>query len=94
MIAKTVKKISSTSIAVSVVAISAAVAFATLPEIAVAQSGTSQLAPCHSVNACKGQSQCKTAMNACKGQNSCKGQGILMTTADECLKLGGKYEGK
>jgi hypothetical protein len=39
---------------------------------------------CTGVNACKGQSACKSANNACKGQNSCKGKGFLEMTAKEC----------
>lgn len=39
---------------------------------------------CTGVNACKGQSACKSANNACKGQNSCKGQGFLEMTKEEC----------
>ena len=39
---------------------------------------------CTGVNACKGQSACKSANNACKGQNSCKGKGFLEMTKDEC----------
>ncbi len=39
---------------------------------------------CTGVNACKGQSACKSANNACKGQNSCKGKGFLEMTQDEC----------
>lgn len=39
---------------------------------------------CTGVNACKGQSACKSASNACKGQNSCKGKGFLEMTAKEC----------
>ena len=46
--------------------------------------------PCYSVNACKGQSECKSAPGACKGLNACKGQGIVFLTADECTKRGGK----
>jgi hypothetical protein len=46
---------------------------------------------CSGINACKGQSACKTSTNACKGQNSCKGQGIMMTKTDkECTDQGGK----
>jgi hypothetical protein len=44
---------------------------------------------CSGINACKGQSACKTARNACKGQNSCEGQGWL-PTAEECTAKGGK----
>lgn len=39
---------------------------------------------CMGVNACKGQSACKTAHNACKGQNSCKGHGFKEMTKEEC----------
>ena len=34
---------------------------------------------CNGVNACKGQSACKSAQHACKGMNSCKGQGFTET---------------
>ncbi len=45
---------------------------------------------CSGINACKGQSECKTATNACKGQNSCKGRGFLSTSsAEECSEKGG-----
>jgi hypothetical protein len=39
---------------------------------------------CTGVNACKGQSACKSANNACKGQNSCKSNGFLEMAAKEC----------
>ena len=39
---------------------------------------------CTGVNACKGQSACKSANNACKGQNSCKGKGFLEMSRKEC----------
>ena len=45
---------------------------------------------CAGVNACKGQSGCKTASNACAGQNGCKGQGYVEVTAEECQAKGGK----
>ncbi|HLF98340.1 MAG TPA: hypothetical protein VI457_14460 [Methylococcaceae bacterium] len=46
---------------------------------------------CGGLNACKGQSACKTAANACKGQNSCKGQGWVPTaSAEECKAKGGE----
>lgn len=45
---------------------------------------------CSGINACKGQSMCKTAKSACKGHNACKGQGWVHTTAQECAKKGGK----
>ncbi|MGE3829438.1 MAG: hypothetical protein AB7F76_00450 [Parvibaculaceae bacterium] len=48
---------------------------------------------CMGVNACKGQSACKTANSACKGQNACKGQGFLEKTKAECDAAGGTVEG-
>jgi hypothetical protein len=36
------------------------------------------------VNACKGQSACKTATSSCQGHNACKGQGYLMLSKSEC----------
>ena len=47
---------------------------------------------CMGVNACKGQSACKTAKNACGGQNACKGQGWLEMTQEECTAKGGTFE--
>jgi len=44
------------------------------------------------VNACKGQSACKTANNGCKGQNSCKGQGFLELTKKECTAAKAKAQ--
>lgn len=48
---------------------------------------------CMGVNACKGQSACKTANSSCKGQNACKGQGFMEMTKAECDAAGGKVEG-
>ena len=39
---------------------------------------------CEGVNACKGQSACKTAKSECKGMNACKGQGFVELTQKEC----------
>lgn len=47
---------------------------------------------CEGVNACKGQSACKTANNGCKGQNSCKGQGFLELTQKECTAAKAKAQ--
>ncbi|MEZ5502360.1 MAG: hypothetical protein R3E50_06765 [Halioglobus sp.] len=45
---------------------------------------------CMGINACKGESKCKTADSACAGQNSCKGHGWLVTSsAEECTQKGG-----
>ena len=49
--------------------------------------------PCAGLNACKGQSACKTASSACKGLNACKGQGFVMKTKAACRYLGGKIIG-
>jgi hypothetical protein len=46
---------------------------------------------CAGVNACKGQSACKSANNACKGQNACKGKGFVnASTTIECTVLKSK----
>ena len=44
---------------------------------------------CNGVNACKGQSDCKSASNDCKGMNSCKGQGFKDLSTQACTKQGG-----
>ncbi|MCF4164149.1 hypothetical protein L2U69_00635 [Zavarzinia compransoris] len=45
---------------------------------------------CMGVNACKGQSACKTASSACKGLNECKGQGFIVTPDEAaCTTAGG-----
>ena len=47
--------------------------------------------PCTGVNACKGQSACKSATNACKGQNACKGKGFIETGSTvECTVIKSK----
>jgi len=48
-----------------------------------ADQGTAA-APCYGVNACKGQSDCKSGSHECKGQNSCKGQGFKDLSAKQC----------
>ena len=45
---------------------------------------------CVGVNACKGNSSCKSATNSCKGLNSCKGQGFVALTEAQCTQVGGK----
>ncbi len=47
-------------------------------------AGSDAKIQCTGVNACKGQSACKSANNACKGQNSCKGKGFLEMTQEQC----------
>ena len=39
---------------------------------------------CYGVNACKGQSDCKSGTHDCKGQNDCKGQGFKAESAKAC----------
>ncbi len=41
------------------------------------------------VNACKGQSDCKSGNHDCKGMNSCKGQGFKDLTSKACTAQGG-----
>jgi hypothetical protein len=54
------------------------------------EANDSMSVKCQGINACKGQSKCKTAANACAGQNACKGMGWLLSpSADECTKQGG-----
>ncbi|MEI7871101.1 MAG: hypothetical protein WCK95_03230 [Alphaproteobacteria bacterium] len=46
---------------------------------------------CTGVNACKGQSACKSAKSSCKGMNACKGQGFVNAGSSfECTVLKSK----
>lgn len=73
----------------TIIATTAAIAFATAPlTTAIAHSHKDKV-KCYGVNSCKGKSKCKTAQNACKGKNSCKGKGYMMKTEKECKKMGG-----
>ncbi|MDX1811172.1 MAG: hypothetical protein R3240_04445 [Gammaproteobacteria bacterium] len=46
---------------------------------------------CAGINACKGQTACKSAMNDCKGKNSCKGKGWLpKANKADCEAAGGE----
>ena len=49
-------------------------------------TGTEAKVACNGGNACKGQSECKSANSSCKGQNACKGQGFVSLTPAECKK--------
>jgi hypothetical protein len=65
----------------------AATAFA----VATFATAASAQVQCVGVNACKGQSACKSANNACKGQNACKGKGFVnASTTIECTVLKSK----
>jgi uncharacterized membrane protein len=66
----------------------------------IALSGASVSAPafakstaaavhCYGVNACKGQSDCKSGNHDCKGMNDCKDQGFKAETAKQCKADGG-----
>jgi hypothetical protein len=66
------------------------VSLATNQYAAASPTTTDKPVKCMGINACKGQSGCKTAANACKGQNSCKGKGWLMVDSEkECVDKGG-----
>lgn len=72
-------------------AAAAAVTFASAPITSALAQGTSGDVKCYGVNACKGQSDCKTASGSCKGKNSCKGQGLKMEKSEaDCTAAGGK----
>lgn len=60
---------------------------ATVP---VAPAAAAAKVKCFGVNACKGQSACKTAASSCAGKNACKGKGYLLMEKDDCLAKGGK----
>ena len=77
------------------IAAAAALTFATAPvstAFADDAPAASAQVQCFGVNACKGQSACKTAQNGCNGQNSCKGKGVMMLTPDDCKAKGGSTE--
>jgi hypothetical protein len=74
-----------------VLATAAAALFAGGAVLAGEQAGKEEAkVHCGGINACKGQTDCKTATNACKGQNTCKGQGYKDVTKEECEAKGGK----
>jgi uncharacterized membrane protein len=78
--------------AFSFAAAAAALALANLaaPTAAIAGEKMDQKqVHCYGVNACKGTSDCKTAMHDCKGQNTCKGHGFKEMTAKACAEKGG-----
>jgi Spy/CpxP family protein refolding chaperone len=73
-------------------ALFAASTFAANAQTPVSPSGSGMTSKdCRGVNACKGQSACKSTTNACKGQNACKGKGWLpVSSALECTVLQSK----
>ena len=63
----------------------AAVAAVLFNVVSVSTAGATEAkVQCDGVNACKGQSACKTANNGCKGQNSCKGKGGCKSSDNGC----------
>ena len=75
--------------AVSFAAAAALIALsgATVASPALAQGA--QTVHCYGVNACKGQSDCKSGNHDCKGMNACKGQGFKDLTAKACTSQHG-----
>ncbi|MDQ3959718.1 MAG: hypothetical protein M3255_05405 [Pseudomonadota bacterium] len=73
-----------------VLATAAAALFASGTVLAGEKAKEEAKVHCGGINACKGQTDCKTATNACKGQNTCKGQGYKDVTKEECEAKGGK----
>jgi hypothetical protein len=54
------------------------------------QSAQAKPVKCAGVNACKGQSACKSATSSGPGQNACKGMGLVVTqNLQQCLARGG-----
>jgi hypothetical protein len=75
-------KMKSQKLSGAALATAAAVMFSTL---AVTTSSAEEAnVKCEGVNACKGQSACKTATNSCKGMNECAGKGFVEMTRAEC----------
>jgi uncharacterized membrane protein len=77
--------------AVSFAAAAALIALsgASLSSPAMAKGSHAKTVECFGVNACKGQSDCKSASHDCKGQNDCKGQGFKNESAKQCKADGG-----
>jgi len=66
------------------VALAAAAALAFSTVAVTGASADEAKVKCEGVNACKGQSACKTANNDCKGHNACKGQGFVELSQKDC----------
>jgi len=72
------------------IAAAAAMLFSTAP---VTTAAAAAKVHCTGVNACNGQSSCKSAHNACKGQTSCKGLGgVEMSSKQECEQAQAKMK--
>ena len=81
-----------TSLSGAAIATAAALLFSTVA-VGTASAEEAKM-HCDGVNACKGQSACKTAANSCKGQNSCKGKGFVEMTAKDCDAAKAKAKAK
>jgi hypothetical protein len=84
----------SMSKSLSGIAVATAAALAFNAVVVTAASAEAAKMHCEGVNACKGQSSCKSAHNACKGQNSCKGTGFVEMTAKDCDAAKAKMKAK
>lgn len=82
-------KASVTSASFAAAAALIAIASAATSTPALAKHSAAKQVACYGVNACKGQSDCKSANHECKGQNGCKGQGFKDMTAAQCAAAGG-----
>jgi uncharacterized membrane protein len=82
------KTIAKSGGALAAAALTLAVGFASVAPANAASSGGEKV-HCYGVNACKGQSECKSANSSCKGQNACKAQGWIALDTNECTTRGG-----
>jgi hypothetical protein len=73
-------------------ATAAALLLGGIATVTVAKAEEAKTGMCVGVNACKGNSSCKTASSSCKGHNACKGQGFVELTEAQCTQVGGKFE--
>ncbi len=73
------------------IAIAAASLFGSI-RVANADDASTVVGHCTGVNACKGQSTCRSATNSCKGQNACKGKGFVELTKKQCDQVGGEFQ--
>ena len=82
-------KASTSSVGFAAAAALIAIASAATSTPALARHHAAAQVACYGVNACKGQSDCKSASHDCKGMNDCKGQGFKHMTAVACTSAGG-----
>jgi uncharacterized membrane protein len=75
--------------AVGFAAVAAAIAMSSAGVATSASAHDNKTVQCFGVNACKGQSDCKSGKHDCKGLNDCKGQGFKDLSASACAAQGG-----